>query len=648
MTSGACTRGGAPLRLSFRTPLRRIYTLTLACVGLALCMYLALTGRAMALAGAKPLGSILAEPLGTVEEFPFGRDPRALLGEIALDQEGNVWLVEPTNYLGFNSWARRISPNGITTGEVFLPGVYPMDIAKGPEDDMWLTDAGNDSVNRITPTGTITPFPIPNSAPKSFPEAIEGTIGIAEGAEGYMWFTDDRPSSEGDIIIGYVTPAGVIRQFPVPTGSQPDIPEYSAPWGIALGADGNMWFTDMGYDKEGKNLIGRITPEGTITEFPIPTPYSGPNAIALGPDGNMWFTEVGASKIGRITPAGVITEFPAPDPSYTLNGLTLGGDGDMWYTGGPGPSTLAWISPTGAVRDISTTSMGGISPGSIASGAHDQIWFTDPRPTSIAGPNPSFVGHFTAPPTPANLTLPALSGNATMGQALSVSEGSWSNGATVTTYQWQRCDSAGFSCQNLNGEVAAAHYLSTADVGHALRVAVTAENAVGPATAYSNLSPPIEPAAPEPPPVVPRPPSPRRPETVGGSVTWRFVWHARYTVVKSLRVSGLPAGAFVEVTCTGSECPFARSRPLVPTAVHRVCHRGRCKLLRSRDQADELSLAARFKGGHLKAGTHISVSIVKTGSTGRAFLFATRNNKAPSVNIVCLTPGSTTTETSCQ
>lgn len=46
-------------------------------------------------------------------------------------------------------------------------------------------------------------------------------------------------------------------------------------------------------------MIGRITPVGAITEYPLPTYSSSPLAIAAGPDGNLWFTEYG--KIGRIT-----------------------------------------------------------------------------------------------------------------------------------------------------------------------------------------------------------------------------------------------------------------------------------------------------------------------------------------------------------
>ena len=46
-----------------------------------------------------------------------------------------------------------------------------------------------------------------------------------------------------------------------------------------------------------------MTPLGTITEFPIPTQASCPtNGLAVGPDGNIWFTEYWGNKIGRIAP----------------------------------------------------------------------------------------------------------------------------------------------------------------------------------------------------------------------------------------------------------------------------------------------------------------------------------------------------------
>ena len=89
--------------------------------------------------------------------------------------------------------------------------------------------------------------------------------------------------------VGRITPAGVITEFPIPTAS-------SLPWAITPGPDGSLWFTERTGNK-----IGRITPAGVITEFPIPTANSQPYNIVTGPDGNLWFTEY-VGKIGRISP----------------------------------------------------------------------------------------------------------------------------------------------------------------------------------------------------------------------------------------------------------------------------------------------------------------------------------------------------------
>lgn len=73
----------------------------------------------------------------------------------------------------------------------------------------------------------------------------------------------------------------------------------SGPFAITLGPDGNLWFTELDARK-----IGRITPEGVMTEFVIPSGAS-PGSIAAGKDGNLWFTAAGSdNSIGRVTPEG--------------------------------------------------------------------------------------------------------------------------------------------------------------------------------------------------------------------------------------------------------------------------------------------------------------------------------------------------------
>ena len=64
---------------------------------------------------------------------------------------------------------------------------------------------------------------------------------------------------------------------------------------------------------------------GTIVEFTIPTPNAGAYDIALGGDGNVWFTEETGNKIGRITTEGVITDYALPTANAKPRGLTASG-----------------------------------------------------------------------------------------------------------------------------------------------------------------------------------------------------------------------------------------------------------------------------------------------------------------------------------
>lgn len=65
---------------------------------------------------------------------------------------------------------------------------------------------------------------------------------------------------------------------------------------ITLGPDNNLWFAELAASK-----IGRITPSGSIVEFPL-AKNSSPMGIVAGPDGQVWFTESDSNKLGSIAP----------------------------------------------------------------------------------------------------------------------------------------------------------------------------------------------------------------------------------------------------------------------------------------------------------------------------------------------------------
>jgi hypothetical protein len=88
-------------------------------------------------------------------------------------------------------------------------------------------------------------------------------------------------------------------------------------------------------------------------------------------------------------------------------------------------------------------------------------------------------------PLPANTAPPAISGLPRDGQTLAVSVGSWTNGPTRFAYRWLRCDAAGNNCATIGS--APTQRLTSADVGHRIRVAVSAANQFGSSGAATSV-----------------------------------------------------------------------------------------------------------------------------------------------------------------
>jgi hypothetical protein len=86
---------------------------------------------------------------------------------------------------------------------------------------------------------------------------------------------------------------------------------------------------------------------------------------------------------------------------------------------------------------------------------------------------------------PVNTVPPAIAGTPTVGQALTASDGTWSNTPTSFAYQWLRCNGGGNSCVSVANGTLKTYTLVGADAGHTMRVRVTATNADGSNAAQS-------------------------------------------------------------------------------------------------------------------------------------------------------------------
>jgi streptogramin lyase len=263
----------------------------------------------------------------------------------------------------------------------------------GADGNLWFSAA--QAIGRITPSGAITEFPLAlnNSGLGGLISVVPPVTAMAAGPDGNIWFAQSFLAGTAhtyvDGSVGRITPSGAITEFPLSDGD-------SAIDALTMGPDGNLWFTentdDFGivYSVD----IGRITPTGAITEFPIPSYLPIASPLTTGLDGNLWFTAAPRSNsgyIGRITPAGAITEFPIPStdglPRYAP---TVGPDGNLWFSVGGG---IGRITSAGVITDfpLPSTSSGPLTTMTV--GPDGNLWF--PESTTMGSKTTAAVGRIT-------------------------------------------------------------------------------------------------------------------------------------------------------------------------------------------------------------------------------------------------------------
>lgn len=324
-----------------------------------------------------PVGqpSVRATPLqvasGGVVEYPVP-DPispgascfgcgKASLGGIVAGPDGNIWFLDSGHYM-----VGRLIPSGAIS-EFDLPANVggPVAIAVGPDHNLWITTAAlgqgkPDWILRMGLDGAVKQYQAGAG------DGVSGTSPqrITTGPDGNLWFTEAFTNR-----IGRMTPAGALTEFPIP-GAQTN------PRAIVAGPDGNLWFTEASWSHP---AIGRITPSGSITEYRLDVPADVyPSEMVLGPDHNLWFTVAQGKfpqpNIGRITPAGVVAFFALPTRGAASD-LASGPDGNVWFTDSNG-NTVGRLSPKGAVR-LFPLPRRNSQPSEITAGHDGRLWFTE-------------------------------------------------------------------------------------------------------------------------------------------------------------------------------------------------------------------------------------------------------------------------------
>ena len=80
---------------------------------------------------------------------------------------------------------------------------------------------------------------------------------------------------------------------------------------------------------------------------------------------------------------------------------------------------------------------------------------------------------------PTNTNSPTISGTAKVGEQLTADTGTWNGSVSSYSYQWQLCDSGGNGCGPIQDATARVFGVRSSDLGHELRVVVTATNSTG-------------------------------------------------------------------------------------------------------------------------------------------------------------------------
>jgi sugar lactone lactonase YvrE len=236
---------------------------------------------------------------------------------IAVDAQGNLFIADTQNHR-----IRKVDPAGIitTVAGVGTPGFsgdgqdatsaqlrYPQDVAVDGAGNLFIADAANASIRKVTPSGVIGTIAGIGSQARDFAGGDGGPAifaqlryptSVAVDAEGNVFFAEFYLGR-----IRKVTPGGIITTVVLDT-------ELGNPWGVSVDGAGNLLIADSG-----NNRIRKMTHDGIITTVAgVGTPgFSGdfgpaaaaqldwPTSVVSGLDGNLFIADSVNHRIRKVS-----------------------------------------------------------------------------------------------------------------------------------------------------------------------------------------------------------------------------------------------------------------------------------------------------------------------------------------------------------
>jgi streptogramin lyase len=267
---------------------------------------------------------------GTIKSYPLptsGVSPEYIVA----GPDGNMWFTERVGRR-----VGKITPDGKVTEYVAGTGQLISGIVAAPDGNLWVSEWHE--VVRITTAGQITEFDICKGQ-------LCRVLGIAAGRNDDLWLSLLPPGRRQlqQRVLGHMSLSGAYSELVLPDA-------FGLPGAIAVSSDGSVWIIETHMD----STIVKVTPTGTVSEFPIPTYNTHMStgdieSLAADGTGNIWFA-YGSDKISKISGTGTVTTYTTGSAVAGPRGITAARDGTLWFAE-PGVNKLATISPDGKQRE---------------------------------------------------------------------------------------------------------------------------------------------------------------------------------------------------------------------------------------------------------------------------------------------------------
>ncbi|HWX96416.1 MAG TPA: choice-of-anchor D domain-containing protein [Solirubrobacteraceae bacterium] len=293
----------------------------------------------------------------------------------------------------------------------------------------------------------------------------------AEQASLYATYLTE-PSSGAPVSTGLPTITGTVRQGQTLT-------EHHGSW---TGEPTGYAYQWMQCDSGGKNCVSITGASGET--YVIAEGDVGHTIAVQETASNAKGASAPASSLptSQVLPLAPVSSAPPTITGTPQQGQTLTEHHGTW-TNAPSGYTYQWLGCEGLGTSCLPISGATAQTYTLKNTDVGRTLEVEETASNAGGPgNPATSGPtetVKAPPPPANIALPTITGTPAQNQVLTAHNGSWSNEPTSFAYQWLRCDSTGAKCLEIAEATLATYTLTSTDVGSTIRVAVTATNGSG-------------------------------------------------------------------------------------------------------------------------------------------------------------------------